>query len=133
MMVTVTISVNGLISWSSCRPHRKRTINARKRARDYVDRDAVLDCFRDWVDSHGDVHTPDEMPEYRAIEALPTVDAVSVVRCRDCRYWKKDHVLDGYTLFKGHMVCTYAIANSFVRHPEDFCSKGEREERDGNE
>lgn len=69
----------------------------------------------------------------KMLKSLSPVDTVEVVRCRDCRYWKKDHVLDGYTLFKGHMVCTYAIAHSFVRHPEDFCSKGERKDSDHHE
>ena len=39
---------------------------------DCISRQAALDCFHDWIDKHGDVHTPDEMPEYRAIEALPS-------------------------------------------------------------
>lgn len=39
---------------------------------DCISRQAALDCFHDWIDKHGDVHTPDEMAEYRAIEALPS-------------------------------------------------------------
>lgn len=54
-----------------------------------IRKEDALNCFHDWVDQHGDVHTADEMPEYRAIEALPTVDAVEVVRCRDCKYQSK--------------------------------------------
>ena len=41
-------------------------------ARDLISRQAALDCFHDWIDRRGDVHTPDEMAEYRAIEALPS-------------------------------------------------------------
>lgn len=37
-----------------------------------ISRKAALDCFHDWIDKYGDIHTPDEMPEYRAIEALPS-------------------------------------------------------------
>lgn len=40
---------------------------------DLIDRDAALKCFHSWVDKYGDVYTPDEMPEYQAIEALPSV------------------------------------------------------------
>lgn len=43
---------------------------------DLIDRQAAMDCFHDWIDKHGDVHTADEMSEYRAIEALPTADTV---------------------------------------------------------
>lgn len=39
---------------------------------DLIERDKALDCFHDWTDRHGDVHSADEMPEYQAIEALPS-------------------------------------------------------------
>lgn len=41
--------------------------------KDLIDREAALNCFHSWVDQYGDVYTPDEMPEYQAIEALPSV------------------------------------------------------------
>ena len=70
----------------------------------------------------------DKSVMHRILIQMPTVDAVEVVRCRDCQYWKRDHELDGYPLFEGHMVCKYAIGNSFVRYPHDFCSKGVRKD-----
>lgn len=39
---------------------------------DLIDREAALNCFHSWVDKYGDVYTPDDMPEYQAIEALPS-------------------------------------------------------------
>lgn len=45
---------------------------------DLIDREAALNCFHSWVDKYGDVYTPDEMPEYRAIEDLPPVEAIPV-------------------------------------------------------
>ena len=39
---------------------------------DLIDREAALNCFHDWADRYGDVHTPDDTPEYQAIEALPS-------------------------------------------------------------
>jgi hypothetical protein len=41
---------------------------------DLIRRSDALGCFHDWVDKYGDVHTPDEMAEYRAIEELPSVE-----------------------------------------------------------
>ena len=41
---------------------------------DLIRRSEALECFHDWVDKYGDVHTPDEMAEYRAIEELPSVE-----------------------------------------------------------
>ena len=41
---------------------------------DLISREAALGCFHDWIDKYGDVHTPDEMLEYRAIEQLPSAE-----------------------------------------------------------
>ena len=41
---------------------------------DLINRSDALACFSDWVDSKGDVHSADEMPEYQRIEALPLVE-----------------------------------------------------------
>lgn len=39
---------------------------------DLINRQDALNCFHAWVDKNGDVYTPDDMPEYQAIEALPS-------------------------------------------------------------
>lgn len=59
------------------------------------------------------------------------VDAVEVVRCKDCKYWKTSN---GATLTKRLKFCTYAIGHKYVRHDNDFCSRGERKDdkQDGN-
>lgn len=55
---------------------------------------------------------------YRAfIRSQPTVDAVLVVRCKDCRH-------RGCALSKGYFDCN---AYNLPRcRPDDFCSYGER-------
>ena len=58
--------------------------------------------------------------DYENINQLPTVDAVEVVRCKDCNY------------FGGHGACHAHAADVygtpiFVRE-DDFCSYGERRE-----
>ena len=50
---------------------------------DLIDRAAALNCFHSWTDRYGDVHTPDEMAEYRAIEELPSVEPERT-NCTDC-------------------------------------------------
>ena len=54
----------------------------------------------------------------KQIADAPTVDAVEVVRCRDCKYY------DGKWLCK--------ISGVPSRKPCDFCSYGERKDGDGN-
>lgn len=57
----------------------------------------------------------------RAIDALdmqifdaPTIDAVIVVRCKDCKWYQQDQIFG-----KGY-------CGGEERYPGDYCSKGER-------
>ena len=60
------------------------------------------------------------------IEAAPTVDAVEVVRCQECRYF--DPKADGTVGFcKCGEVCGYCHS---MRVADDFCSYGERRDKD---
>ena len=55
------------------------------------------------------------------IESAPTVDAMEVVRCRECvgrPFWEEDH--------NGVPVCL--LSGLYVRSEDDFCSYGERKE-----
>lgn len=52
-----------------------------------------------------------------------TVDAVEVVRCRDCKHWHKE------TLFCDYM--PYGEAQERVNwYADDFCSYGERKDNE---
>lgn len=57
---------------------------------------------------------------YRVIQNMPTVDAVPVVRCRECEYAKNAKVNK-----KGFRICP---ASHMEIVDDDFCSYGEREE-----
>jgi hypothetical protein len=58
------------------------------------------------------------------IRKRPTVDAVEVVRCRDCNHCDpENHHCD-------HYMGTVAPLS---RNPDDFCSYGERKDGDGND
>ena len=58
---------------------------------------------------------------YRVIQNMPTVDAVPVVRCRDCEYAKNAKVNK-----KGFRICP---ASHMEIVDDDYCSYGEREEK----
>ena len=57
---------------------------------------------------------------HNAIDQAPTIDAVPVVRCRDCKYYEihKPKVLENCER-KGYII---------PMKPDDFCSYGERKE-----
>ena len=50
------------------------------------------------------------------------IDAVHVVRCKDCKFWRDDNPrVNGYH-------CCYRMHNIFPMKESDFCSRGERRE-----
>ena len=55
------------------------------------------------------------------VEDTPTVDAVEVVRCRDCAWYQEkwQHGVD---------VCGKIMHNGLRVHPNFFCERGERKE-----
>lgn len=57
------------------------------------------------------------------IDDAPTVDAVEVVQCRECKWWKEDDDV-------GH--CDNPDGLDNYAKPDDFCSYGERKDGDGN-
>lgn len=56
-------------------------------------------------------------------QITPTVDAVPVVRCKDCKYYKPDEYECG---------CDFAGGLPYVK-AGDFCSYGKRMKPDGKE
>ncbi len=62
------------------------------------------------------------------LRAAPAVDAVKVVRCKECRFCKK------YPTSDGGKMCTNQEWNTVYYPPvedDDYCSRGERREDDG--
>lgn len=57
------------------------------------------------------------------VKEMPTVDAVSVVRCKDCKWWKTNYSWNGWE----HKVCVRE-AYEPLRKAEDYCSGGRRRE-----
>lgn len=58
------------------------------------------------------------------LDRQPTVDAVEVVRCKDCKNCSHDKIFGHYWCNRMHS--TYKVK------PDDFCSYGKRKERDTN-
>ena len=58
-----------------------------------------------------------------AVDVAPSVDAVPVVRCKDCKYKQTEVFSTQYGRF---LVCI--IFRGKRHQPNDFCSYGERKE-----
>ena len=56
------------------------------------------------------------------IDDAPTIDAVPVVRCKDCNKSEPSNVWDGWI---------YCTANAVHQKDDNFCSYGERKDGEG--
>ena len=61
------------------------------------------------------------------IEKAPTIDAVPVVRCRDCQHWKPTGSKAGNSFSDMEYIGGCEFTN-YCRRESDFCSYGERKE-----
>ena len=61
------------------------------------------------------------------IEKAPTIDAVPVVRCRECKHWKPSGSKAGNSFSDMEYIggCEFT---KYCRRESDFCSYGDRKE-----
>ena len=75
--------------------------------------EAIINFSFEW----GDISpTCEEVIEF--LKRQPTIDAVPVVRCRECKYCRK-MIGNSYH---------YCVTHNTKMYAEDFCSYGERKE-----
>ena len=55
------------------------------------------------------------------VDAMPTVDAVEVVRCKDCKHWNKRYEKKGLCMNHSNAILCFT-------KPDFYCSCGERRE-----
>lgn len=69
-----------------------------------------------------------------ALNEVPTVDAVPVVRCRDCKHFDLDHweTINGIPLIVAHEICTF-WGGGCKTDAGGYCFKGKRREEDAVE
>ena len=91
-----------------------------------IDGDALIEKFNEKVDMAEcliDARTAERFATFcalaDAVEEMPTVDAVEVVRCRQCKHCDPENY---------HCDHPMGTAAPLKRKPDDFCSYGERKE-----
>lgn len=70
---------------------------------------------------------------FDTIQRVPTIDAVPVVRCRDCKWWdKKDESPYGYchACKHGHWSEHWEISIYRTYKGDWYCADGERKDND---
>jgi hypothetical protein len=94
----------------------------RKKVR-LIDANALLEDFGEeplvWNDGEAEIQERSDWHRYRVLVKIqPTVDAVEVVRCKDCKHFNHQKALR-----PGGIWCEYWGTDP---DPDDFCSYGER-------
>ena len=91
-----------------------------------IDGDALIEKFNEKVDMAEcliDARTAERFATFcalaDAVEEMPTVDAVEVVRCRQCKHCDPENY---------HCDHPMGTAAPLKRKPDDFCSYGELKE-----
>lgn len=80
-----------------------------------IDADAYIEEALSRIDPQ-DMYLPINIKEM-ILDKMPTVDAVTVIRCKDCVHFKQSKVLGN----------TCALTDNHVTK-KDYCSKAERKE-----
>ena len=84
-----------------------------------IDADRAMEIVRDQRIAHPSAY---HLTNYATLilQEAPTVDAVEVVRCKDCLYSTERY---------GHMECIHGVSyRNTWNKPDFFCSYGERKE-----
>ena len=78
----------------------------------------LIDAHKLLDDIEMNKDTVDIVDIVESIIMSPTVDAVPVIRCKDCRYWYQD--------FDGKCIASTPYGTD--TDEDDFCSRAERKE-----
>ena len=93
-----------------------------------INREALLSYADLWA-SCGEHYTAEDV--IMMIKTAPTVDAVPVVRCRECKYHRDKNEQEQQYLVEDILICTSPDATEDCWNavwPDHFCSHGERKE-----
>ena len=93
-----------------------------------IDADKLLEIYKKWIPQ---LSSKEDEGDRRGVETciavledMPTMDAVEIVRCKDCKHYEihKPKVLEN------------CERNGYIipMKPDDFCSYGERKDGDGS-
>ena len=92
---------------------------------DLISRSALIEEY-EWLKSQVNASSVPEIEEHiKRINNAPAVDAVEVVRCKDCKHYERGVCVCPYLCISG-AACLYP-------QPEHFCSYGERRNGDATD
>lgn len=87
-----------------------------------IDADALRE---DWLQNGENEYVYDANAFIESIDDMPTVDAVPVVRCKDCEYGHEPSIL-----IKGMVECERSCSGECLKREDWYCPLGKH--RDGD-
>lgn len=87
-----------------------------------IDADALKEHFKEYT-LHSDIQVSLDRYALKVIEEEPTVDAVPVIRCKDCKHCMI------FSMFTDKWYVCCRNEKGVDVEAEDFCSKAERKEK----
>lgn len=100
----------------------KKKLSSEKRL---IDANAMRD---DWMENGENEYVYDTNAVLDSIDSQPTVDAVEVVRCKDCKYYCQDKINGVICRHPALDFDTECFDHWINTNPDDFCSYGELKE-----
>jgi hypothetical protein len=89
--------------------------------------DDLPNCYNGYSDTYDKAYNIGVMAAIAKVKRMPTIDAVPVVLCKDCKYYREGKVLSPQKFcFRLKGRDGKAIGYNFAE--DDFCSYGERSE-----
>ncbi len=91
-----------------------------------IDADALIEFI---VEEAQDLRTLSTKTVGQAISKTPTIDAVPVIRCKECRYFETDHweKVNEIPIIVAHEICT-RWSNGCKTSENGYCFMAERKE-----
>lgn len=110
-----------------------------------IDADELMKYIADWQyqESPSHVHLKDREDAvkafaiydvleecYNTVKDMPTIDAVPVIRCKDCKHFELNHFenVNGIPLIVAHEICM-RWADGVQSSQEGYCFLGEKKEK----
>ena len=94
-----------------------------------IDGDALIELINGGYDLDFDEVPETKRELLRMIMEQPTVDAVPVIKCKDCKWQMSEWLAINHKPFLNHY-CSYHDYTDDLGYDDDFCSKAERKEDD---